>query len=294
MISAARADPVDMKTISLRRADVCHGCSAVLAVGTRAAWDAAARTIHCLDCARASAGQLAPPATPAAAIIPSEPSVAGGSAQREFDRRSQRREQQIRSRHPKLGGLILALSDDPSSTRVWAQGARGERIVGAALDELTGDHVEALHDRAMRRPNGRVSTANIDHIAVAAGGVWVIDAKTHRGALEVRRSGGLFSPRVEKLYIGGRDKSGLLDGLAKQVAAVSAELATVSAAVPVFGALCFIGTELPWFGETIGGVPLVGRRGLAKLLKRPGDLAAEDRVALAQFLAHRFPAALRQ
>jgi hypothetical protein len=58
---------------------------------------------------------------------------------------------------------------------------------------------------------GRPTRANIDHIAVAATGVWVIDAKTHRGALQVRRSGGLFTPRVEKLYIAGRDKTSLLD-----------------------------------------------------------------------------------
>jgi Nuclease-related domain len=69
------------------------------------------------------------------------------------------------------------------------------------LEELAGEHVVALHDRRMRRPDGTPSRANIDHLAVTAAGVWVIDAKTHRGALEVRRLGGLFSPRIESLYI---------------------------------------------------------------------------------------------
>src|SRR4051794_15083934 len=50
-------------------------------------------------------------------------------------------------------------------------------------------------------------------------------------------------------------------------------------------------SRLPWFGDSLNGVPLVGRRGLAKLLKRPGDLTAEDRVHVAQFLADRFPPA---
>lgn len=117
----------------------------------------------------------------------------------------------------------------------------------------------------------------MDHIAVAPSGVWVIDAKTHRGALEVRRSGGQFSPRVEKLFIGGRDRSGLVEGLAKQVAAVSDELARVGAPMIVRGALCFVGTELPWFGSShLAEVPLVGRRGLGKLLAAPGDLTAQD------------------
>jgi hypothetical protein len=71
---------------------------------------------------------------------------------------------------------------------------------------LAGEHVVALHDRRMRRPDGTLSRANIDHLAVTAAGDWVIDAKTHQGALEVRRSGGLFSPRIESLYINGRDQ----------------------------------------------------------------------------------------
>jgi hypothetical protein len=204
----------------------------------------------------------------------------------------QRREEAVRAAHPKLGGLLLALFNEPASTRVWAQGASGERAIAAKIAELEGEHVTALHDRSMVDARGRPTRANIDHIAVAATGVWVIDAKTHRGALQVRRSGGLFSPRVEKLYIAGRDKTSLLDGLARQVEAVASQLATVGATVPVRGALCFVGTELPWFGETIRGVPLVGRRGLAKLLKQPGDFSRDDREALAAFLATRFPSAV--
>lgn len=85
--------------------------------------------------------------------------------------------------------------------------------------------------------------------------------------------------------MGGRDKSSLLDGLAGQVDAVRAVLAAVSADVPVRGTLCFVGTELPWFGSSsIASIPLVGRRGLAKLLKQPGDLAPDDRAALAAYL----------
>jgi len=36
----------------------------------------------------------------------------------------------------------------------------------------------------------------------------------------------------------------------------------------------------------------VGRRGLAKILKAPGDLAAEDRDAIGDYLATRFAAAV--
>ena len=296
-------DP-SMKILALRRPDTCAGCGTSLEVGARASWEAATRSVRCLPCANvpgtfadvADATHLAaePTAAPAPAPPPfappplQPPRVAGGSAQREHDRRSQKRQAEVRSRHPRLGGLLLALTDDPASTRVWAQGARGERAVAASLTGLDGELIVALHDRKVVREDGRASRGNIDHLLIAAAGVWVVDAKTHRGTLEVRRSGGLFSPRVEKLYIAGRDKTPLLDGLAGQVDSVKRVLAEVGADLPVRGALCFVGTELPWFGESIRGVPLVGRRGLNKLLRQPGDLVAADRASLAHYLNRRF------
>lgn len=239
------------------------------------------------------AGPDAPEPLQAQPVLPRrDADVGGASAQREHDKRSGRREQQVRARHPKLGGLLLALSQEPASTRVWAQGAACERAVADALDELAGGALAVLHDRRMRTPDGELVRANIDHLAVAASGVWVIDAKTHQGELEVRRSGGLFSPRVEGHYIGGRDRTSLVHGLLKQVDVVRAGLAAVQADVPVRGALCFVGTGLPWFGSrSITDVPLVGRRGLAKLLTEPGELAPGDRHAVADFLNRRFPPA---
>jgi len=91
---------------------------------------------------------------------------AGASAQREFERRVQRRDQAVRAAHPKLGGLLLALFNEPASTRVWAQGASGERAIAAKLAELGGEHVTALHDRSVVDALGRRTRANIDHIAI--------------------------------------------------------------------------------------------------------------------------------
>ncbi len=54
------------------------------------------------------------------------------------------------------------------------------------------------------------SRANIDHLAVAPSGVYVIDAKRYKGKIEVRRP--LFGK--SKLLIASRDKTKLLDGLA--------------------------------------------------------------------------------
>jgi hypothetical protein len=278
--------------MTLRRPGACAGCGSSLPAGHQAAWDATTRLVRCMACHRADAPGHSPAAVTVVPPLVAPPATGGASAQREYDERSSRREERIKTAHPRLGRLLLALSEEPASTRVWAQGAAGERAVAAKLDDLAGDHVVALHDRRMRRPDGSLSRANIDHLAVAPTGVWVIDAKTHQGALEVRRSGGLFSPRAEALFIGGRDRTSLVHGLLKQIAAVQSELADVGATVPVRGALCFVGTELPWFGSSsIVGVPLVGRRGLAKLLRGAGDLDAAERTALADFLAGRFPPA---
>jgi hypothetical protein len=55
---------------------------------------------------------------------------------------------------------------------------------------------ERFKDRRIRR-----SRANIDHIAVASSGIWVIDAKRYNGKVEVRKPL-LGTP---KLIIAGRD-----------------------------------------------------------------------------------------
>lgn len=271
---AQRATSV--KVIVLRRPDSCSVCGTRLEGGTRAEWDPTRRTVRCLSCrAGESVPQLDTPS-------------AGGSAQREFQRRAEARERRIRARFPRIGGLLLALVDDPASTRVWAQGAAGERAVGAALDELRSLSVYSLHDRRVVTSDGRPSRANIDHLVVSATGVWVVDAKTHHGRLQVRRSGGLFGPRIEELYVGGRKRTALVEGVERQVESVRRVLGELDLNVPVGGVLCFVGTELPWLGETIPGIPLVGRRGLARLMRRPGRLTPDECASIAERLDRRF------
>jgi hypothetical protein len=67
--------------------------------------------------------------------------AAGGSARREFQRRHERREADIRERHKRLSGVILALSSDPQSTTAWAVGARREETVGRNLEALRAEGI---------------------------------------------------------------------------------------------------------------------------------------------------------
>jgi Nuclease-related domain len=209
--------------------------------------------------------------------------TAGASARREHERRRANREDRVRAKHPRIGGALLALSDDPTHETVWDRGAGGEEHVAKFLAKYLNDGVVVLHDRCIPR-----SRANIDHIAVAPSGVWVIDSKRYKGKVAVSKP--LFGKA--KLTIAGRDKSKLVEGLAKQVALVEAAMPEVAPGVQVRGALCFVDADLPMLGKlSFNGYPLLYPRPLAKRINGDGPLAGKRVRGVAAELARRFPAA---
>lgn len=146
---------------------------------------------------------------------PSDLGRAGGSARREYERRRARDEQRTREWWGPLGGIAVRLTPERASTASWYRGALGEERLGAMLDGLASDRLAVLHDRGVPR-----SRANIDHIVVAPGGVWVVDAKRYKNRRpHLRTEGGLIRPRVEKLYVGSRSCTRLVDGVLGQGAA---------------------------------------------------------------------------
>ena len=315
------------KIMNLRRDGTCAVCRTALAAGSRAAWDPGARVVTCLPCrdARTDGGRArsadpvepsltspcdpqrstAPPRTagadlgeqpgrvvPAATAPPLrlDADRAGESAQREYERRRNKRESGVRARHPRLGGLILALSDEPQLTVAWARGAVGERRVAETLDSLRSDEVIVLHDRRIPR-----SKANIDHLVVASSGIHIVDAKRYKGRIEIRGSGSLFRPGPNKLFIGGRDKTSLVDAMGKQVAAVESVIADLldpplDPEVRLINpALCFVEAEVGWFAKpmVLDGVAITWRTELAKVIAQPGPLSPEHVLALGTRLAER-------
>jgi hypothetical protein len=208
---------------------------------------------------------------------------AGGSARREYDRRRAGRQARTRLKHRWIGGLLVALREGPDHERAWARGAEGEERLARRLGKLLADRAVLLHDRAI--PGSR---ANIDHIAVAPSGIWVIDTKRYKGKVSVVKP--LLRP--EKLIIAGRDKSALADGLASQVAVVRSAAPGIGLDVPVHGAFCFVDAELPVLGRhSFRGYPLLYPRGLARRIKARGALPPDQLQAVAEYLASRFPAA---
>jgi hypothetical protein len=249
------ADAPDEKRMRLRYAGACRICGAALDARTEAIYERSLRTVRCLSCSPAPA--------------PVDPGTAGASARREHERRRARREERIRTRHPKLGGLILAVSDDPQSTTAWNTGAIGEERLGQRLDELASESVRVLHDR--RIPGTR---ANIDHLAVTPSGVYVVDTKRYVGQRpSLRVSGGLLRPREEKLMVGSRDRTKLVDGVLKQVEVVRS---IVRAELPVIGVLCFVDADWPLIGGafTTRGVEVLWPKKLGARLGAEGPHGA--------------------
>jgi hypothetical protein len=224
---------VPTPTWRVKRDGVCSRCGTPLHVGDPAVYERRTHSIRCVEC---------PALFDAEAPEPSiDSGVAGGSARREYERRKVNRETRVKGRFGRFGGVVLALTDDPRSTRAWATGARGEEKLAAALDGIPG--LRVLHDRRVPR-----SPANIDHIVIAPAGVFVVDAKNIRGKIEIRDRGGFFRTD-HRLYVGRRDCSALATGLGWQVDAVTAALtgASVDPLPPVTPVLCFIDGEWPLF-----------------------------------------------
>jgi hypothetical protein len=217
----------------LRYSGTCRVCSLELPAKTEAIYERATKTVRCIT--HDSASAASPDVSDAV-----DTGSPGASARREFERRRAKREEQTRTKHPKLGGLILALSDDPQSTKAWDTGALGEERLGNRLNERACDSLRVLHDR--RIPGTK---ANIDHIAVAPTGVYVIDAKKYKGRPQLRIEGGILRPRVEKLLVGTRDCTKLVDGVLRQVAVVRG---LVGDDLPIHGVLCFIEADWPLIG----------------------------------------------
>lgn len=267
------------KLMEIRRDDRCAACGIELPAGSTACWVRTERIVRCVRChsagaedhvanvesgpAGCSTGEPASPdTTPSPAREIPRRDAAGGSAQREYDKRAARElakkerrvvddaqwRDSIKHERPVLGRLASVLTPKPQitpesqATMAWKVGAEGERRVAEVLEAAVG--VELLHDRLV--PGSR---ANIDHIAIGPSGVFVIDAKKYTGQVEARDVGGLFRTD-ERLYVNNRDRTKLVDGILRQVDVVRTALCPDFADVEVQGVLCFVGCEWGWLMRT--------------------------------------------
>ncbi len=122
------------------------------------------------------------------------------------------------------------------SAEMWERGAHGEVEVARALESLPEGWV-ALHDLAWP---GR-SRANLDHVVVGPGGLFIVDAKNWSGRIEVRD---------QVLMQNGRRREPTVASAAEAAIAVQA-VAPVSNLCT--GVLCFVRDDplTGWAGDVM-------------------------------------------
>jgi hypothetical protein len=220
------ADP--WKVLVFRKEGVCDSCGATLPTGVKGQWNSSTKKVRCIE-----HGVIRQPQVIVEESREREPNrgTAGKSAKEKYSELHIIEEGNVRNRFDRfkrLGEVAVFLHDDSQKTANWKVGSVGEEVVGARLDLLAQEvDFEVLHDR--RRPPTK---ANIDHMVVTPAGVFVVDAKNYEGQIEVRQPG-WFSGDPAQLFINGRNRTKIVDGVKKQVAQVKLVLLNRETQMPV-------------------------------------------------------------
>jgi hypothetical protein len=189
---------------------------------------------------------------------------------------------------PRLGLVVAALAVAaagwglrfrPSPDAVaWRRGAAGERRTARLLDPLQRHGWAILHDVAV--PDSR---ANIDHLVIGPGGVFVIDSKHYRGRLQLDPSGRLWHGCCP---------------LTPTFRAVSFEADQAAQVLPdpgvaVVPIVAVHGARVPCGKVVMDGIPVVPAKRLPSMLRElPAVLGPERVAAVANQARIRFRAAV--
>lgn len=287
----------DWRSLTLKHGGDCQICGKNLASGTKALWSPSLHLVKCFSHKQSSEGTTlqTPFITNMVNFPNSEESInlgtPGGSAKAQAERRIEKRKERITNAFPRAGKFILAVTDDPQSTKAWETGARGEIGAGRKLEKLASKyHFKVLHDRLI--PN---SKANIDHIAITRSGVFVIDAKNYKGTIRVEDSSGIFSKPDPKLWVGRRNCMPLVYGVKKQLDVVKRILNSATIEMSVTGVLAFYQGDWEVFSqfmpqEEIQGV-LINNRGIDEIVTRQGTHTPDEIDKVVRLLASKLIAA---
>jgi hypothetical protein len=147
----------------------------------------------------------------------------------------------------------------------WRRGAAGERRTARLLGPLERQGWAVLHDLAV--PGSR---ANIDHLAIGSGGVFVIDSKQYRGRLQFDSSGRLWHGHYP---------------LAPALRAVSFEAdqaaqVLTDPGVVVVPIVAVHGAQVPWGKVVMDGVPILPARRLPSMLRALPVVLGTERIAV--------------
>lgn len=163
--------------------------------------------------------------------------------------------------------LDLMEKTTPDSIGSWPDGPEGERCLGRFLDEAFDGIGVVLHDRPVVDGAKR---STIDHLVIASGGVWVIDAYSDN-----------------HLLIGWSEQHAHVDGSGWQTTAVERLVDTMGfETVPVHRVLCFSDTD--WArrpnAAVIDGVLVLSPDKLCSVARQPGFFRSHEVDAIASGL----------
>jgi hypothetical protein len=159
-------------------------------------------------------------------------------------------------------GCGLRFRPSPDAV-AWRRGAVGERRTARLLDPLERHGWAVLHDLAL--PG---SQANLDHLVIGPGGVFVIDSKQYRGHLQLDPSGRLWHGRYPLT-----PTLRAVEFEADQAAQVLADPQVVVPIVAVHGA------QVPWGKVVMMGIPVVPAKRLPGMLRQLPAVLGPERVA---------------
>ena len=223
------------------------------------AWfDVETKSVTCVDCRQRAEAASRPVAAPPPWPPPIGPDAAAGQARR--DARTARMWR-------RLAPAVEFVSDEPHRRAVDLE------------RELAGEAI------VLRARGG------IDHLFIAPSGVWVVDAKNSSGKVE-RRDVGTWRMVDHRLFVNGRDRTKLVDGLKRQGTTIQSVLRSAGFdQLPVHPTLLFTNSEWPWFARPIElrGVQVMWPAKLRELAAQPGPLTPSDIEAAAGRLSQTPP-----
>lgn len=217
------------KEIKLKYNSKCELCSNFLPKNTIAIYDTKNKKVRCLTHEELQIK-----------------GYAGFSANEKAIAIEKKRKEEIES-IKYIGKIIYPFLNPSKESAKWLKGAKGEVKIGKVLDHIAQEHnFKLLHDRKI--PN---SKANIDHILVTEKAIFIIDAKNYNGKVELRNDSSFFKKGNDILFVDGRNRSKIVEGVKWQIGKMEEELDKYNLKFDIVGVLGFVDAIWPFFIKPI-------------------------------------------
>ncbi|NND74225.1 MAG: NERD domain-containing protein [Ilumatobacter sp.] len=265
-----------MKLTNLRCDEICAACYGRTPMSTMAWWDTARGQVICTRCRPV---EFEPVEAAPALMYEHADAIAVGSAGPAADAAAGDPSDRPADVEPQRDDTALYVT-------AWEGRAKEERRLTTYLDEITAGHSVVLHNRRMPDSKG-----TIDHIVIAANGIWVINATNYASRIGYRASDWV-RPNADQG--GSRRQAKLVEGMATQCEAVRRLTEPIGMAnVPIRSAVCF--THSHWPGrnhvETVHEVIIAPPTALGAVLVQEGWVDADAINAIATQLTTGLPVA---